>query len=168
MKDWMPKEEEDLYKDFSKVVENLTIWGIPNKYFVPNEEDIRIGYECEVQKVIKAWTHIVDNIIRTDLEYDENWKLIIIENKYELVPYLELISTSHIRTPHLTIEQIKEEGWEVIVNAKDALFKKGCCQLELYSEEHIITMGEDLYYPTYNGYCPSINEFRYILKLLHI
>lgn len=145
-----------------------------DKYFVPNEEDIRIEYKCEIQKVIKAWTHIVDNIIRTDLEYDEDWKSITIENKYELIPYLELIPTSHIRTPYLTKEQIENEGW---TNEDEGInfFKADkdeyvfqCCfienKLKITSLQTLPFSDITVFY----GNCPSINEFHYICKLLKI
>ena len=44
-----------------------------NKHFIPEISDLRVGYECEVQEIVSAISHCVDDIIRTDLTYDENW-----------------------------------------------------------------------------------------------
>lgn len=77
-----------------------------NKYFTPSVEDIRVGYECEIARIIvgEYWDgikmpepewmplHITDLSLRT-LKWDE-----------------ESIKNS-IRVPYLTKEQIEKEGW---------------------------------------------------------
>lgn len=148
---------------------------IENKYFVPDIEDIRIGYECEVQKVTKAWTHIVNDVIKTDLVHDVNWESVIIKNKYELVSYLELISTAHIRTPYLTKEQIEAEDWKPngIKVVNDGIYFRKSDNIGLNFD--VLTHSIQIYqvnsmidWNLYFGECKDINTFRSLCKLLKI
>lgn len=64
------------------------------KYFVPNIEDIRVGYECEEFLSNKEWRHTV---------YKHSEDLLDLEL---------VIKKEQIKVPYLTKEQIEAEGWE--------------------------------------------------------
>lgn len=141
-------------------------------YYTPEKEDIRIGYQCETQKVIQAWTHSIDFIIRTDLTYDENWELTIIDlplsGNLSVDHCLELLESEHLRVPYLTKEQIEAEGW--VESHSHGVFEKGDFKLGyLGNEDNSPQIWiKCIYHMKYEGDCKSINELRYISKLLKI
>lgn len=140
-----------------------------NKYFTPDIEDIRVGYECEY---------------RVGEKYD--WNKHIVENLYtdrdgygisELESYLK---EGNLRTPYLTKEQIEAEGWFIlgVYPGEATIYKKGEHEL-LHSKNKIKitkvwksfegepderTHRKDIY----NGECKDINTLRVISKLLGI
>lgn len=144
-----------------------------DKYFVPDIEDLRIGYSCQVREVYESITHIVNDVIVTHDEFNPFWKDHIITNGYDVVRDIELIKKEYIRSPYLTKEQIEAEGWTCIgqnpyINDNFYYFEKDGRYLDFNGITHEIKIGEDSEYPDYNGFCPSINEFRFICKLLKI
>ena len=148
-----------------------------DKYFVPDVEDIRVGYECEVQDVIESI--FFDGIITT--KYSESWKPLIITKQY-FTYYLELIATGHLRTLYLTKEQIEAEEWKADTYGPSAdgpsfIKNEFYCQMLLpnstYELNSGLTFSPNLVirtrsYIVFLGECKSINEFRYICKLLKI
>ncbi len=72
-----------------------------NKYFTPNIEDIRVGYECECLWCCpnpRVWIPI--EVTEDDRE------------EYAKLPVQEVIHRiKEIRVPYLTKEQIEAEGW---------------------------------------------------------
>lgn len=129
------------------------------KYYIPSIEDIRVGYECEL-----FWNqdHLSKNF----------WdKIIVGEVGLEDMNWYARIAEKTIRTPYLTKEQIEAEGWEEYpkwIEATDTKYYiKGDLTLNVYSDrriEIIIPKSSN----TYWGNCPSINEFRFINKLLGV
>jgi len=135
-----------------------------NQYYTPNIEDIYIGYECEIysQTSNKLISDVKWHSVKVDYYHDETRTLNVNNIK-------KVIRKRHIRTPYLTKEKIEEEGWEITFNTIDEIyFQKGKYKMEYFQKDKELLIGEDLYYPNYNGSCPSINEFRYICKLLNI
>lgn len=148
------------------------------KYFVPDIEDFRVGYEYEQLEDLSDGT-------RTD-----KWIKRKIENNYTIhfPSILEEIINGNIRVPYLTKEAIEEESWEEesnewlnLDNPKECAigFRKGTYQLsfadhiELYcsitASVYIIKIYD--YYRqnlVYLGECKDINSFRTIMKLLKI
>ena len=83
------------------------------------------------------------------------------------------LNLKYLRTPYLTKEQIEAEGWICIgqnsyINNNFYYFKKDERFLDFNGVTHEIKIAEDSEYPDYNGECKSINEFRFICKLLKI
>lgn len=155
-----------------------------NNYYTPDIEDLRIGYECEVE--------FYDN---------NNWTLVILEgiskkegfiNTNDGDCYIDTIGPNrfkNIRTPYLTKEQIEKEGWSPIelkgwmymmgTPSYRVGFKKGNYFLVLDTRKpHIEIVAQDVclidWLPEIPESfritipCPSINEFRTISKLLEI
>lgn len=146
-----------------------------NKYFTPDIEDIRVGYECE-------W-----------YSKKEGWQSYTISNLDEF----EQLDLDRMRVPYLTKEQIEAKGWKPVeskIYPKDAkdtctfLFEKDNFIVTFYSEERtVFFFAKDLTkldwmcitprkkwgHGLYEMFivtlpCKSINEFRYICKLLNI
>jgi len=135
------------------------------QYYTPNIEDIRVGYECEAMQ-----SNIISN---------PEWKKITINSEgfRDLLMYHDPITdySKIFRTPYLTKEQIEAEGWEF------GEFQYG---LRFYAKKNNIILGtRALFYEArwlevfregiplthlFSGQCKSINEFRYICKLLNI
>jgi hypothetical protein len=143
-----------------------------NNHFIPEISDLRVGYECEVQEIVRALTHDVNGIIRTDLTYDENWKSIIIDKDLSgnlTISHCEhLLEGEHLRTPYLTKEQIEAEGWEETVS--HGVFGKKenkVGYLQCVGEPPLIwiTINDQ---EKYHGECKDINTFRWLCKLLKI
>lgn len=137
-----------------------------NQYFIPDKKDLYLGYEYEeFLPNLGVW----DKKTITELTNDRDGsggfadiEFLIDENK-------------NIRVSYLTKEQIEKEGWEYRGDNTDIyFFRKGDLMLDFtpkgYGKQfaYNISIGEDLYYPMYNGQCKSINEFRIICKLLNI
>lgn len=137
-------------------------------YYTPSIEDIHVGYECEIYNANSEWFPITITLghIFNDLLF-----------------YTRDISkelTNLFRTPYLTKEQIEEEGWLYKNNSGLLAFQR--TKPELHSAKRI---NNELVFLKYNlnnhqltfmknsgiiydGVCPSINEFRKIVKLLGI
>lgn len=136
------------------------------KYYTPDIEDIRIGYECEV---------------------DNRYKII---GKYliDLQSAQQCLKIGKLKTPYLTKEQIEAEGWEFVTTMTSSnefripfeevymkKFKKGYYQFR-YSNEHFASISiwdctdnmKPIQRNLFNGECKSINELRQIQKLLGI
>lgn len=127
------------------------------KYYTPDIEDIRIGYECEVNNA-KGYKKTFEPLC-IDYKIDGGYK-------DEIGEIIAMIDDGYgeVRTPYLTKEQIEAEGWEW-VNIDQCFIKNG---IELYLEEDnkiaILKQPEFLY----QGKCKSINEFKTICKWLNI
>ena len=141
-----------------------------NNYFIPEISDLRVEYECEVQEIVSAISHCVDDIIRTDLTYDENWVKVSIDYPVylKLHHYLELLESGHLRTPYLTKEQIEAEGWEETTS--HSVFEKGEYQLGYLwnSIDSPQIWMKYIHFIKYEGECKDINTFRWLCKLLKI
>jgi hypothetical protein len=135
-----------------------------NKYFVPSIEDFRIGYEFEFQGIPKGWHKMI---------FSE-------ENSLKNMKYnIEKLKDA-VRVPYLTKEQIENEGWKYKETSNRLTFirKISLKVLSWKKEDNDINIYIDLndegFYDSSNivdlfsGECKSINEFRYICKLLKI
>ena len=137
------------------------------EYYTPDIEDIRIGYECQ----IRAPKH-------------KGQKFIIDEDQMQYAAMC--IKAKILFTSYLTKEQIEAEGWifkreyNNILNFEtsniwDESIKGGFLEYDTITKNLKITTKDGGYNQDgpncsvkYNGKCPSINEFRYICKLLKI
>lgn len=74
-----------------------------NKYFTPDIEDIRVGYECEI------WWN--ENMLP-----ENHWCSIIVGDNqtedFDLIDFTSRIRKNELRVPYLTKEQIQAEGWK--------------------------------------------------------
>lgn len=142
------------------------------RYFTPSIEDIRVGYECEIDPAPKTGS-------------PENWSKLTISKVEEIRRILEYPET--IRVPYLTKEQIGAEGW-TLVGSKDYLLygydvlqnfhnamEKGDYVIQgrslFGSQRHMKIFDRDDQegaHCIFEGKCPDINTFRYICKLLGI
>jgi hypothetical protein len=157
------------------------------KYYVPGIEDIKIGYQCEFTTDGLAFeVGNTDDIITGKLGISE--VVFLVETLYELGMEDEL--SKHVRTPYLTKEQIEKEGWEFRKTNKvrwwyekpfevcfggipmSPAHKYWEIQLMHDPEYAAIKISakisDDTLSDIFEGKCPSINEFRFIQKLLQI
>jgi|SRR6478609_893169 len=159
-----PSYLEELKKEQRKY-ENFMLWNQPAEYYAPSIEDIRVGYECEI-----LWNQ--------DIFPEDSWYKVVVGDSstknFDLIDYEGRIANSKIRTPYLTKEQIVAEGWENIgikmysrESPRGKLVFTDCIGTEYFSD---ITREEKSSNPVclFSGYIPSINELRYISKLLNI
>lgn len=155
-------------------------------YFTPTIEDLRVGYECEVLPINESLGWEAGR-----LSYYSGYEG---PGLYNLYPfwyttrkgnYGRIKTMIHdfkqIRVPYLTQEQIEKEGWayERANGLVIALtFKKDNYILDWYwNDKKIVIRKIKEMCPgsmkfeleqLYKGNCPSINEFRIIMKLLNI
>lgn len=129
------------------------------KYFIPRSEDFVVPYTCESWKEFGWFDHIY----------------------YSQTAFINDKGAKRLRTPYLTKEQIEKEGWKyepsigLVIAHK---FTKGDYILNWFWNDKKIFIykmkklwpGSVNYElePLYKGICPSINEFRTIMKLLNI
>lgn len=153
--------------------------NMENKYYTPDTSDLRVGYEAEISH------------IDSDIWIPTKWR----HNEEVLSTITNLLNYNRrIRTPFLTKEQIENEGWEFNYLGKNDWFKGNIpilpyneidypfelwfklnkYWLGFYKSIHKIVIleksdkyseGESI---LFKGTIPSINEFRYICKLLNI
>lgn len=131
-----------------------------SKYYTPDIEDIRVGYEGEIN-----WSR----------GYSETFVPFKITVQNEDFAYTGLLSEivdamddgyAEVKTPYLTKKQIEAEGWED-VSTDQPQFSKAPYRLYLQKDGRIWI--RDMFdNDFYHGKCPSINELRYITKLLNI
>lgn len=117
-----------------------------NKYFTPGEEDIRIGYECEVL-------------------HGEDWETYTVTVPTALMWTIGDLKDKKLRVPFLSNEQIEKEGWEKRANGyhyEDWVIKHD----KLLNR--IIVIHNPTHLCKYEGQCKDINTFKYIIKLLNI
>ncbi len=147
-------------------------------YFVPDIEDIRVGYECEIKPTGSEefdWMPYVINGDNAFRHYETKGR-----------------GATSIRVPYLTKEQIEAEGWKPVntgglengcMNGRCA-FTKGNYFLIIPSQPNtklgnrIEIVMVDVLKDDYNewtsngrmylGECRCINDFRLIMKLLCI
>lgn len=136
-----------------------------NKYFTPEIEDIRVGYECEINK------SLFNGI-------SEGWHNFIFK-EFEQLEVINKRGLKGFRVPYLTKNQIETEGWEdITTDIHEELwwgmskFKKEGYELFYDYINHLISINsceEDNEYPRIiHCKCKDINNFRYICKLLEI
>ncbi len=143
-----------------------------DKYFIPEIEELHIGYECDWR--LKK-TNFINYPKNTEV-YDWQKHTLTLEDFQmdELCSDFHNIHNSLVefRTLYLTKEQIKQEGWKLEDFDDDGVswFKKDNYKL-IYFDEYksthtmVIKHFEDI---CFSGKIKSINEFRKLLKMLEI
>lgn len=143
-----------------------------NKYYTPSINQLFVGYQCEIESN-KIW--YPETIL--GISTKEN----IVEcNGFDYYINKDL---SNVRTPYLSVEDIEKEGWKLSnyswiyqdyesFKNKDVLehirlFEKDDLKLYFQSESKNISIYKKDS-TLFNGETKSINEFRYITKLLKI
>ncbi len=132
-----------------------------SKYYTPDIEDIRVGYEGEIN-----WSR----------GYSETFVPFKITVQNEDFAYTGLLSEivdamddgyAEVKTPYLTKKQIEAEGWKFDYGLMDHMFfSKECAALVWFGRSNSIEVQQPANLVVYNGHCSSINEFRYITKKL--
>jgi hypothetical protein len=153
-----------------------------NQYYYPYVEDIRIGWEGEVN-----WNR----------GYEETYTPEIVKLRDETGAYLKELHELTIaiddgyaeaRTPFLTKEKIEAEGWEkenILIEEEDEdILAEGLSyhiSEDRWFEMHFLPNNEiciiEKYYRNqvtqcwnkrFEGYCPTINEFRTLMRWFNI
>lgn len=149
-----------------------------NNHYIPDISDLFVGYECEEASTVK------DPVPYLCTVYEDR-------NGYEILN----VDTFYLRTPFLTKEQIESEGWkkrpcdrflhlikgeidpeEDFTGYEYRLFMNTIDDKPFITIDKLnINFGKAVYdcyegncNTIFKGYCPSINEFRKICKLLDI
>ncbi len=124
-----------------------------SKYFTPDTEDIRVGYECEV-------------FTNKEIEkFDKGeWKPYAVGTNIIDVILKDKDLSKTIRVPYLTKEQIEADGWNYAIG-KNRLYQKDAT-VDLLNDHTIVISQNQMV--SFCGECKDINTFRYITKLLGI
>ncbi len=156
------------------------------KYYIPEVEEIRIGYECEIFYK-KEWIPII--LSKERIGNYSNYDIGDMSELDEMVYYANI--KFNIRTSYLTREQIEAEGFELKHKSIDWWFEarepfnNGFQNFFAYKSygtylnygfhdqrikiradfgcEHSFEKADTLF----EGECKSINELKTILKLIH-
>lgn len=145
-----------------------------NKYYTPEIEDIFIGYEMETCYCKQDWEKYIVGDEIDAAHFFESYTMDAYPTEY--------------RTPFLTKEQIEKEGWIEDWGEPNTLNEHFFYKDSFKDKTRRLTLGKgefhdkiipyirifsywenphDILYK-YQGFCPSINEFRKICKLLGI
>ena len=153
-----------------------------SKYYTPDISDLFVGYECEKAILDYSSTGLAPvGWEPYKIGQDANWE----KGLREMETFI-LWNTRSLRTPYLTKEQIESEGWKY-EGAKDYLLfgydvmqgfhnamEKGDYVIQgrsLFGSQHLKIFDrsdQEGAHCVFEGFCPSINEFRKICKLLGI
>ena len=157
-----------------------------NKYFTPDIEDIRVGYECEIWWCCGEPREWVKTIATLEDE-EEYAKLTVSDIAFR-------IGHGDVRVPYLTKEQIEAEGWTEFITEYRGDIKLENMNYVFFNEKSNYMLGwffnrnqigllvkdpakaldingNIINYndaPRYTGECKDINTFRKIIKLLGI
>lgn len=147
-----------------------------DKYFTPDIEDIRVGYECEVKNSSDdknfEWEHL--KIVGVD-DAKISGRLM----DWSFYDSLNAVKDKSVRVPYLTKEQIIAEGWREIHDEeyiKSIPVEDGMPSKTWWFHNNVDTEYLSTIEFRYNGYhnvgfrgeCKDINTFRWISKLLKI
>ncbi len=135
-----------------------------SKYYTPDIEDIRVGYECEVygQTTTKLIKNVDFHKVIVGLHMEVGQKVGINQ-----IP--NLLKKGYIKVPYLTKEQIENEGWRMVWNEGNSIvYEKDELVITTFIGFKRIKINYKSGYQLFDGICPSINEFRQIIKLLNI
>lgn len=125
------------------------------QYYTPSDEELHIGYRCEVLTSV-GWipTKVVNN---------------------NFCSTVKILNTDNgVRVPCLMVEQIEVEGWTQQINENIYyICINALCEFRMYvdSELNVIEIERIIMDNTdviYKGRCRCINDFRLICKLLNI
>lgn len=147
------------------------------EYYTPSIEDIRVGYECEFNSDKFEW-------VKRKFEFGDISELV---SWYQNGIFNTDDLSEIIKVPYLTKKQIENEGWIFTRDFKSKLYFEttdiwngdlvdgGFLEYDTSNHQLIITTKDGGYNsdgPTisvkFKGECPSINELRFILKLIKI
>lgn len=145
-------------------------------YFVPDIEDIRVGYECEIKPTGSEELDWMPYVINGDTAF----KYYKTKGK----------GATSIRVPYLTKEQIEAEGWKSYDLSKGFAYRYGVPSFRhgFTKDNYILVLDTRKYHieimaldvlkidflPEFPEHfrvtipCKDINTFRYICKLLKI
>ena len=154
-----------------------------NKYYTPDIEDLRVGYECEVNVPIRVnnkWIpsgYIMGTItsIVPHFEWQDYQKTCHTFGKNFKIEF---------RVPFLTKEQIETEGWQVCIvdedlvnpfsahdnnNSSNTITGNKLGYVIEYFEDHKMQIWDyESNTCIFFGECKDINIFRWLCKLLKI
>lgn len=141
----------------------LQVISHDDRHYVPAIEDVKVGYECEINE---------------SLGYSEIYTKRVIGYKEDTGAYTNEVSNiinmiddgyGAIRVPFLTKEQIEAEGWKFKdqVTARTCTYIKDGFTLAYNKEDHRLRIARDSdMFQILDCTCLSINEFRYLNRIL--
>lgn len=135
-----------------------------DKYYVPDIEDFRIGYEYE----------------KSNDENKSEWRVEIKDWDFEGLDFY--LREGMIRVPYLSQEQIENEGWIEVILSGDFIdgsnLKVDMIRMKKNTEYEPLLLTYNLKTKMmeignvrdilFSGECKDINTFRWICKLLKI
>lgn len=130
-----------------------------NKYFTPSIEDIRVGYECEINWVSGWKKHIL------------NESLHVYSTHNVFVTAAEAIKRENLRVPYLTKEQIEGEGWQLDYSrnvSSGVIYCKNKNTAWYFTKDNLLWIRDKNDATLFQGECKSINEFKTLMKWLKI
>lgn len=161
-----------------------------NKYYTPDLEDLRTGYRCQV-KYPNGW---YDWNISSVSEL-EDLKILIKTNEFR-TKYLDKEDIESLEFKYVDEARLDERGdyirfskewsecppdarcndhyygtyWICLNNREGCISFEGRCKpkLIIYKERHGGFVGGQEDFILFDGDCPSINELKYLMKLLNI
>lgn len=169
---------------------------MPEQYFIPPVEDVRVGYECKVLleeypdpagPALRAWVKAVVEKRGCRLVDTPSQKLIPLDVFNNMVE-----NGRYVKTPFLSKEQIEAEGWVYVDVYRDGgttLYRKDQFELIFHGTNrispstHIVIKRLDsllkeyksdfstrhqVTVPVFQGDCKDINTLRTISKLLRV
>ena len=144
------------------------------KYYTPDISDFHVGYEFEICNFTQGKSEWEKYTLTENCYIGSFWDGMT--SFFEDV-VLTKLKEGNIRTPYLSKEQIEAEGWDFdsCVEGEYTFYKGSMMDvnqwmLVFYKKDKTISICDvnKKSDNSYDGSCSSVNEFRYISKLLNI
>lgn len=137
-------------------------------YYIPELEDICIGYQCEIDQ--------------SEINPEFGWTPYVVGEDYENITIARAINEvkyGGLRVSYLTKEDIEREGWTINNDRSDnnyihagrefqLLLRYDIGECILSIRKNLIFDGKRDWIPIFIGRCKSINEFLKIINMLSL
>ncbi len=145
------------------------------KYFSPDIEDFHVSYEYEVLSIGRIFDDFGNLLPNRKRDEEIQWRITKMINPSDLLHISISYDRNKIRCAYLTKEQIEIEGW-IDITLSYQKEKLVVCEKQIgeyyrlvYNiKSHMLSITDCEDCSHFIGECKSINEFRYICKLLKI
>ena len=142
-----------------------------NKYYTPDISELHIGYECQLFVPKSTDPFVLGGYydVWVQMSFTKPWRIADVQK-----------GESQVRTKYLDQSDIESCGW--IKDWDEDSNYTGCYKLliksdiigqsednwELWHYDKIVSINNELSNRCFDGFCPSINELRTIMKFLKI
>lgn len=153
--------EDDLFETIKYTLNKKQEREMNDKYFIPEIEDLYIGYECTIETNLGLKFGVFPELLNLNKQLDEFGNDNFMKAAHAI-----------LKTPYLTKEQIEKEGWKLEDFDDDGVvwFEKNNYEL-IYFDTYKTTNRIVVKYfggVVFEGKIKCVNELKTLMKFLEI